>query len=197
LLPWAYRLLMGNSFDDSVPILVVLSIAVPGCVFTNLCAVLFSVQKRLIRSVLLIIVMTTVNIGLSVALLPWLGPLGSAIGTAVSYLLAQFLYLRDQHRFLNTPIRPVLSLFGWMTTFTCVHVLLCLGEPTWSGTAVRFGWTATWMVGLVLIIRRFNLVDVGVLNRTFSGGQKPIGSLASVLLVNRSTPETSSIVISQ
>jgi len=185
LLPWGFQTLMGDSFAPAVPILLVLCIGVPACVLTNLFTVLFSVQKRLGRSVLLVLAMTGVNLGLSVALLPILGPIGAAVGTAASYLLVQFLYVWDQHRYLKISALPMLGLFFWLTTYSVVQALLGAGGPEWATLTIRVGWTAAWMVGLLLIVRRGRLVDPDVLDRMFTGSLSQAGRLASATMVRK------------
>ena len=129
--------------------------------------------------------MTGVNLGLSVALLPILGPIGAAVGTAASYLLVQFLYVWDQHRYLKISALPMLGLFFWLTTYSVVQALLGAGGPEWATLTIRVGWTAAWMVGLLLLVRRGRLGDPDVLDRMFTGSLSQAGRLASATMVRK------------
>ena len=197
LLPWGFQLLMGESFRPAVPILLVLCIGVPGCVLTNLYSVLFDVQKRLGRGVLLLLAMTVANLGLSVVLLPVLGPLGSAVGTAVSYLIGQLLCMRDQLRFLKISMLPMLSLFGWMLAFSVGQALLGFAGPVWASVPVRLGWSAAWILGLFVLVRHHRTVDAGVLDRILSGRLAWIGRPAAALLLRGDSLHRSRIVVSR
>ncbi len=97
-LPALFSLLLGPRYDISVNLLRVLLVAVPGAIVSHIYGIACFVQGRLGVSTLgLFGVKSIVNISISFALLPQLGVIGSALGSAASFLVLQWLFLLDQH----------------------------------------------------------------------------------------------------
>lgn len=105
LLPVVFSMLTGRAFDAAAPLLAVLCVAVPGAVASHVYGVAHFVQGRLgTANGWLFGAKLAVNAAISATLLPLIGPMGSAIGCAVSYLVLQWLFLLDQHRRLRLPL---------------------------------------------------------------------------------------------
>jgi O-antigen/teichoic acid export membrane protein len=101
-LPGLFAWLLGERYGSSVTVLQILLIAVPGAVVQHVYGIAHFVQGRLIVSTLVLFgLKCLVNIAVSITLLPALGVAGSAIGSAVSYLALQWLFVLDQHRHLE------------------------------------------------------------------------------------------------
>lgn len=105
LLPAVFSLLVGPSFEQSRAVLQVLLTAVPGAAATHLYGLAHFAQGRLLTAnVTLFGVKLLVNASLTLMLLPLLGILGAAIAAVTGFLLVQWLFLLDQHRYLKVPI---------------------------------------------------------------------------------------------
>ncbi len=102
VLPALFAFLVGGRYPVSVSLLQVMAIAIPGAVFQHVYGAAYFVQGRLgVANVLFFGIKIALNLALSSWLLPRIGVLGSAIGCAVSYLVLQWLFVFDQHRFLK------------------------------------------------------------------------------------------------
>jgi O-antigen/teichoic acid export membrane protein len=161
LLPWVFGVVFGEKFIEAHPAFYVLSIAIPGAVFSSLYTVLFNVQGRLKYTGLFSAVMFSVNIVISLLLVPVIGSLGAAIATTVSYLLWQYLYIFDQHRFLNVSKERAMILF----TFSSIYGLLQLmiGDEL----IIRLGGAFAGLICLIILSRRLNFVDKTILKKIF------------------------------
>lgn len=177
ILPFIFLLVMGAKYVEATPILLVLSIAVPGAVILNLYTVLFSLQGRLVQSVVINAIMTAVNVLVSLVLIHFVGPLGAAYGSGISYLVSQLLYIFDQHYFLKTSNKKILLLFSFMLVFNIIQILL--------GTLMlaRLIWCIIFMVIFIYLSKYFNIVDYEVLNDIFSGRLMMFRALAHAILV--------------
>jgi O-antigen/teichoic acid export membrane protein len=101
VIPWVFEFVFGYEFLGARPAFYILCAAIPGAVFANLYTVLFNIQGRLGRTGLFHVFSFLVNITISFILIPTWGSLGAAIGTTISYLLIQGLYIFDQHKHLS------------------------------------------------------------------------------------------------
>ncbi|WP_258371115.1 lipopolysaccharide biosynthesis protein [Aquipseudomonas alcaligenes] len=103
-LPALFSWLVGSSFEDSRVILQILLAAVPGAAATHLYGLGHFVQGRLLTAnVGLFGLKLLVNILLTLILLPIFGVLGAAIAALAGFILVQWLFLIDQHRYLKLP----------------------------------------------------------------------------------------------
>ena len=161
LLPWVFGVVFGEKFIGAHPTFYVLSIAIPGSVFSSLYEVLFNVQGRLKHTGFYSAVMFFVNIIISFLLVPVMGSLGAAIGTTVSYLLWQYLYIFDQHRFLNVSKERAVILF----TFSSIYGLFqwMIGDEL----ILRLGGAFAGLICLIILSRRLNFVDKTILKKLF------------------------------
>ena len=98
LAPYVVEAVYGKQFAVSGQLLAILSVAVPGCVVSYLYGVLFSLQGRFGWMTFYATLMAGINIVISLALVPAMGAIGAAVGTAVSYLVIQGLYFMDQQK---------------------------------------------------------------------------------------------------
>lgn len=105
VLPWIFAALTGALFAESQMILQILLVAVPGAIVSHVYGVAHFAQGRLaVANIGFFGVKLVVNFCVSLTLLPVLGVIGSAIGSATSYLVLQWLFLFDQHRRLGLPL---------------------------------------------------------------------------------------------
>lgn len=104
VLPWVFGWLLGARYTASVAVLQVLLVAAPGAIVQHVYGVACFAQGRLGVSTLGFFgAKSALNLTVSFLLLPALGISGSAIGSALSYLLLQWLFVLDQHRQLALP----------------------------------------------------------------------------------------------
>lgn len=105
VLPELFAMLTGDAYRESRTVLQVLLVAVPGAIASHVYTLAHFAQGRLVASNLSLFgIKLAVNAGVSFALLPALGVVGSATGSAASYLILQWLFLADQHRHLQLPL---------------------------------------------------------------------------------------------
>ena len=179
ILPIAVGPALGSAFDASVPVLLVLLVAIPSSVVTSFYTVLFNMQERMGRVLGYIFLMTATNVVLSALLIPRLGAIGAAAGTAVSYVLGQALYIRDQHRQLQVPADAV-----W--TMSAAGIILGVSQlAVGPGAVGRIAWAVVATAVLMMVMRRLRCVDAGVVARLFAGRLSVVGELIAVALAPR------------
>ena len=157
-MPWIFSFVFGTKFQDAQLTMLILCIAVPGSIFTYLYTILFNIQGRSIPPALFLGAMALTNLAISIALVPSMGSLGAAIGTAVSYLLVQMLYILNQHRYILVSSIAPISLFSVGLFFGVVQVFLG-EEPAW-----RLILATLCMVVLILLGRELGTLEA----KTFS-----------------------------
>jgi O-antigen/teichoic acid export membrane protein len=176
LMPWVFRAIFGAPFEPALPAFLVLCIAVPGAILSYPYSALFNVQGRTARAAQIVAAMTIVNIGLSLVLVPPLGGVGAAAGTAASYLLYQLLYMIDQHRHLGVAVRVPFTLFVVATAF---------GLAQWAasdGPLARAVAAAACMAAVVVVSRRFRLVQPGLVAGMLPPPLRPLARWAERIL---------------
>ncbi len=100
-LPSVFVLVLGDSFREAANIIMILAVALPGAVISNMCANLYFIQGRTVRNTVIMAGMTAINVGFSLLLLPEIGIIGAAIATTISYVSCQSYFLMDQSRYLG------------------------------------------------------------------------------------------------
>lgn len=170
--PFCFRVLMGNSFADAMPALIVLCAAVPGSIIATFYGVFFSLQGRLWRSnVIYCGIMSAVNIIISLILLPRIGILGSAIATSVSYLVIQLFYLLDQHHYYRVSLGKCRILFGAILAFAVFQIV------AGDGLLARLILCLLSLAALVFLARAYSLLDRECVLRILSGKLRILGDL--------------------
>lgn len=157
ILPWLFMLVFGKQFHQGTSVLLILSLVLPGAIFSYLYTVLYNAQSRIGRASAIHWLMTAVGLILSIALIPEYGVKGAALGTAASYLFSQYLYIFDNHRHLNlSPKLPV--------TLLSVSLLFGLAQ-IFAGIDFyyRFIVGAVFFLGIVYVMRRFSIVSPEIL----------------------------------
>lgn len=105
ILPAVFALLLGPEYAGSLPVLQVLLLAVPGAITSHVYGLAHFAQGRLgVSTLLLFGIKCALNLLVSFFLLPRLGVVGSAVGSAISYMVLQWLFVLDQHRHLGVPV---------------------------------------------------------------------------------------------
>jgi O-antigen/teichoic acid export membrane protein len=100
ILPAVFAWLLGPRYAISTELLRVLLVAAPGAIVSHIYGIAYFLQGRLgIATVVLFGVKGLVDFAVSFVLLPQLGVLGSALGSASSYVVLQWLFVLEQHRF--------------------------------------------------------------------------------------------------
>lgn len=113
-------------------------------------------------------------------LIPRIGSLGAAVGTALSYLLAQFLYFHDQHCTLDVGARRI-----WIL-WTCGLVVGLSQFAVGSDPLVRLVWAVITTARLVSAVRNGRCADP-LFVRLVLGAYPSIGMLATRMLVPAKT----------
>ena len=176
VVPSLFLLVFGPKFHAAQPLLLVLSIAVPGAIFSYVYSVLFNTQGRSVRPALYVGAMAIINLLVSFALVPRMGALGAAAGTAVSYVLVQALYMADQHRHLSMPMGASGGLF---------LLAIAYGVLQWvagDGLLIRLGLAIVFISVLVAISRRFRLTRAVVVRQLLPPGLSRVGAFFDRLL---------------
>lgn len=179
LLPIAFGFSLDHGFAGSVPVLLVLFVAIPSSVVTSLYTVLFNIEERMGRVLSYMFLLTLTNLVLSVLLIPRFGAMGAAAGTAASYIVGQLLYIADQHRRRRVPAGVVWILSG---------AGLVLGASQLAagpGAAWRLAWAFFATALLAILTRMVGCVDAGVVGRLFAGRLSAVGELINSLLAPR------------
>ncbi|HYE86610.1 MAG TPA: polysaccharide biosynthesis C-terminal domain-containing protein [Vicinamibacterales bacterium] len=176
VLPAALAFVAGAQFAGSAETLRVLCIVLPTSIITSLMSVLLSLQERLERVLIYTALMTAVNLTLSVVLIPRVGVLGAAIGTAASYVVAQAVYLRDQRRHLA--IRN-----PGMTGIWCVGLLFGVLQSAIASLPLRVLWAAMATFALVLMTRHYRAIDGVTVDRMLGGAWPPLRTALHKALV--------------
>lgn len=105
IIPSVFALLLGAKFALSQDVLTILLIAVPGAISAHLYGIACFAQGRLLVSTVGVYgVKILINVLVSFLLLPHWGVMGSAMGSAVGYIVLQWLFLWDQHRQLQVKV---------------------------------------------------------------------------------------------
>ncbi|MBT5472162.1 MAG: oligosaccharide flippase family protein [Nitrospina sp.] len=153
LIPWVFEVVFGDEFLGARPAFYILCAAIPGAVFASLYTVLFNVQGRLGRTGLFHVFMFLANISISFLLIPRWGSLGAAIGTVISYLLIQGLYIFDQRKHLNLPSTKSTLLFFVASIYGFIQISV-------GGDMVGRIVVATMtMVGLLFMVKIWQICD--------------------------------------
>lgn len=119
ILPLIFGFMVGDDYVESNKILRVLLISVPGAVVVHIFSLAYFMQSRLyVSNIVLYGVKLIVNFLISFSLLPQLGVLGSAIGSSISYLILQWLFLYEQHRYINTNMKLNASILFFVQIFS-------------------------------------------------------------------------------
>jgi O-antigen/teichoic acid export membrane protein len=153
VIPWVFEIVFGDELLGAHSAFYILCAAIPSAVFASLYTVLFNVQGRLGRIGIFTAIMFVVNISISLLLIPKWGSLGAAIGTTISYLLTQGLYIFDQHKHLNISSSKSFTLF----LVACLYSTIQLGLE--RQTLMRLMVAIAVMWGLRLIAKRQHLCD--------------------------------------
>lgn len=175
-LPTLIAVLTGRGFNDSERLLLILLVAVPSSVVMSLYTLLFDMQRRLGRIVLYLVPATIANFTMCVFLLPAYGAAAAAVGTALSFLVGQALYIWDQHRHLAVPARHMWGLWA-------VGMVLGLAQTAAGAVAVRIVWAFVATITLSAIVRRAECVDRSLVSRLCGERFRPVAVLINRVLV--------------
>ena len=176
-LPVGVMLLTGRGFDASIDSLLILLVAVPSNAVMSLFTVLFDVQRRLGRIVVYLLAATLANLAVCLVLIPVHGAAGAAIGTALSFIVGQVLYIWDQHRHLAAPAGRMWAL--WVVGLALGFGQLAVG----AGTGMRTAWAILATAALLCVARIAGCIDGLLVSRLFAGRFTPIAALINLLLV--------------
>lgn len=169
ILPYAYMVLFGKKFTDAMPLLLVLFISFTGSAVTSLYSVLFNYKDRIGLITAINVGGTVLNMIVSLSLVPKYGIIGSAIGTCIGYWSVQFMYIFAMHRLLGISSLKVNMLFFSMTLLSIVQSFFITGLMT------RLAVCFVSVLILLLVIRRFKIIDSDVITQMFSGKMSRIG----------------------
>lgn len=124
ILPEAFRVVYTSRYENAVPALMILLTGSSFSVLTALFSPYFHVQSRIRQSAIIVILMVIVNLTISWFLLPMVGLIGSAFGTAVSYWVGGVLYIFDQHRHYEISEKTTLTMSAFVVVVQFVLATL-------------------------------------------------------------------------
>ncbi|MBT4680363.1 MAG: oligosaccharide flippase family protein [Flavobacterium sp.] len=182
-IPWFFLIVFGLEFEPAIPILLVLCIAIPGSIFSAIYAILFELQGRLGRSSLYAAAMFAVNFIITLGLIVKYGALGAAIGTSISFILVQTLYLLDQHRFLKVPKFKTIILLVFSSLY---------GLSQWAmgdNLVVRLGGALAGLICLGVLVRNLNLGNKAILIKLFPKNLPGHNFIVRLMIQNNSSPD--------
>ncbi len=176
VIPWIFTTVFGKEFIAGQPAFLILCIAVPGAIFTYLYTILFNIQERTGRLAVFAGAMAMANFAISLTLIPDMGGVGAAVGSATSYLLVQILYVLDQHRRLAvSPLVPSLLL---LVAGVFGVVQLVIGDAiVW-----RFLWALVCMGFLILLGRNLRISENNLVTRLMPRRCAPIAEIMDRVL---------------
>lgn len=154
--------LLGPRFAQVADIVAILLIGIPGSIVTYMYGALYTLQGRLgVSTVMFAGVMSAINLGISLLVVPTWGAIGAASATAVSYVVIQLLYVIDQHRHLALPMRqPILLLVVFLPfAFAQAYVPSIIH---WRLAIAMGGITL-----LTFVVRRSRLIDWDLVSNLF------------------------------
>jgi len=99
LIPEGFLLVFTDRYANGLPVVIVLLSGAVFALLSSTYSTYFNLQSRLGRSALLHLILTSTNLVISWILLPILGIMGSAMGTAFSLWLGGLLYILDQQTY--------------------------------------------------------------------------------------------------
>lgn len=168
--PFFFSMLLGSKFAGANLAFIVLCSAIPGSIISIFYGIFFNLQGRLWRSTVIYGgFMSILNILISLILLPRIGMIGSAVATGISYLVVQFLYLTDQHRYYRVPLFKSYILFGFILVFVVLQVLA--GESLLA----RFMLCLVSLIAVVFLARVCLLLNREWVLRILSGKYSGLG----------------------
>lgn len=176
VIPWIFSGIFGEKFQDAQPALLVLCIAVPGAIFSNLYSVLFNIQGRSGQPALFHGAMTVANFVISLGLVPYYGILGAAVGTAISYLLIQLLYMQEQHRYMSVAVTVPALLF----LIACIFgIMQCaIGERV----LLRLALAIACMGTILFLARRYRITEASLVSGMLPRRLSRLGNLLDRIL---------------
>ena len=162
VLPYIFSWTVGSTYDEVIQPFVILSIAIPGSLMATVCATLFDVQKRMIHPMIIYPgIMVSINIVVSIILIPDFGLSGAAIGTALSYIVFQALLFRDQYKYLNLSASIVFEIFGILLLFSVLQSMVS------DNFLVRLLLGLVALTAVIYLSKYRKMVEPKVLNRLF------------------------------
>jgi O-antigen/teichoic acid export membrane protein len=164
---------------DGTTTLLVLLAVLPSSVGPGLYTVLFNVQERTPALVVYTFFMTAVNLTAAIVLIPVLGAIGAAVGSAIAFAVGQACYLADQHRRLAVAARP--AWLWWASALTVGVTQIFVGP----GTLRRLAWALLASGLLIVVSRSGRYIDGRFIGQLFTGRLEPIGLLLNRVLVAR------------
>jgi O-antigen/teichoic acid export membrane protein len=137
LIVWAEpitRLLLGSDYSGSASVLRFLSLYIFLSGPSRLISTTVNYLGQAARRIPIILLALALNVAIDLALLPWIGVVGAAIGTTVAYLLYVPAHFRICVRELDLELRPLAATLARSLTGAAVmaSVLLAVGTQTLS-----------------------------------------------------------------
>ena len=178
IIPAIFALLLGAKFLISQDVLTILLIAVPGAISAHLYSIACFAQGRLIVSTVGVYgVKVVINVLVSFLLLPAWGVTGSAMGSAVGYIVLQWLFLWDQHRQLNVKVNA--SVIGLLLAHIYGVSMACVPD-----LAPRILLSLIFAILTILIVRRLGIFAQEQIVMLIPQRLSPVASFLSKLLVS-------------
>lgn len=178
VLPLSVALLTDREFQRSVALLPVLLTAVPASVVTSLYTGLFDLQGRLARLVIFMVPAIVVNAAACWLLIPGYGAAGAAVGSALSMMVGQALYIWDQHQQLQ--VSPASVWLLWLAGGIAGLSQLVVSTHPVS----RIVWALVATAALSLVVRRAHCVDADLVRHLLPGRWRPLAAALNRVLAS-------------
>lgn len=171
----------GPAYGGAVGLALLLLVGVPGIGITAMYTVLFNLEHRLSAALLYNVVITAVNLSLSVLLVPSWGAPGACVATACSFVVGQAMYVWDQHAHWAVDAGDAWLLVGLALAAGLTQVL--------AGPEILFRlvWAFAATAVVVAVARARGLVDAALLARLTAGPLQPVGALLASALTGART----------
>jgi O-antigen/teichoic acid export membrane protein len=160
LIVWAepiVRLFLGSDFVDSVDVLRVVSVYIFLRGLGPLITTTVNYLGQATRRIPIVLAALVVNVAIDLVLLPWIGVVGAAIGTAVAYALyvpAHFVVCRRELGLSTRPLAATLAR-AFLAAVAMGAVLFTIGTDTLSAPEWVLGGAAgTLVFAAVLLVTR-------------------------------------------
>lgn len=115
ILPSFFDFFLGDKYVESNKILRFLLIAVPGAIVVHIYSIAYFIQSRLyVSNIYFYALKLIIDFLISFSLIPWLGIFGAAIGTVVSYIFLQWIFLYEQQNHMKIQLKNNASLLAFL-----------------------------------------------------------------------------------
>ena len=176
VLPFFFTLVFGHSFQGGIPVLTTLLAATPICALGQMYTVLYAIQNKMGRILLIMMLMASINLAGTLWVMPHYGIRSAAAAFGLAFVTSQFLTYFYQHRSLHVSTVK-------MNALLVVLALFSVGQLMIQNVGLRLVWAGIASAGLILTARWVLAADRGVLDRLFTGRLRPLYEITNSLFI--------------